>query len=394
MTTDPFEADASDRAGFPVSAGSGLMNLEVPVLSTRQHLDLLVGLITNEWRKTMTMWKSTSTDMGIAPCIDELVVYNPDEDSVIKFRVDQVPEAVRKKVDCLEHMKRIGLGHLDALEEMLKEELDKVSFDDISDESSGSNGTETSIIEMLAELARHRMQIEYAEKKELGLNLTVVFVNASGRVEKVFHTLQPDTDFASFLVLMDDYPTSFDDNVVGVESIWDEKIQNLKSMGYDGHPSLVKIEQLITAHKTTNYDDGPKWMYYKTNGRIYNTKKIEDERVFKKILEILTNPAKKDQRAVMVRVVDQKLMQILGELRCLEIQQEESIHPSNQVTLQRTQDEWSDLQTGGMLASCNDSPYTWDMWFNSISKDLGNGVFWPDTSDGDHEDEEGDPMEL
>ncbi|KAL1874251.1 hypothetical protein Daus18300_003615 [Diaporthe australafricana] len=390
-TTDPSEPGASDDAGHSVPLGPGFESLEVPMFSTRQHLDYLVGLITNAWRKTFIMWKNTPANAGIAPSVDELVIYNPGEDCVISFRVDQIPEAIHKKVDCLLHMQRIGLSHLKALVELLKEEIDKITYPTSSDESSGSSETESSVVDMLAELARHQLQTEYAEKKELGFNLTVVFMNASDHMEKRFHFLHHDTDFTSFLALMDDYPISFDQNVAWAASIWDEKLRSLKSTGYDGHPSLMRIEQLIAAHNATNYDDGPKWMYYKTNERIYNTKEIDDEDVFKKIVEILTNPAKKNQQACMIRVVDQKLIQILGELRCLEIEQKESVHSNEQAASQRTQDELSALQTDGKHISCSDNPCVWDMLFDFISKTLGGGVFRLDTSDD--EEQEGVPME-
>lgn len=148
-TTDPSEPDASDVAGHYVPLGSGSGNLEVPVFSTRQHLDYLVGLITNEWSKTITMWKNTSTNAGIAR-FDELVIYNPGEDCVIKFRVGQIPAAIHKKVDCLVHMQRIGLGHFKALVEMLKEEINEVTFATPSDESAGSSETESGVIDMVS----------------------------------------------------------------------------------------------------------------------------------------------------------------------------------------------------------------------------------------------------
>lgn len=93
-----------------------------------------------------------------------------------------------------------------------------------------------------------------------------------------------------------------------------------------------------------------------------------------------------------MQVVDQKLIQILGELRCLEIQQKESVHPNEQAASQRTQDEWSDLQTDDKHASCSDSPFIWDMLFDFVSKTLGGGVFRLDTSDDEEQD--GVPMEL
>lgn len=114
--------------------------------------------------------------------------------------------------------------------------------------------------------------------------------------------LQHDTDFASFLILMDDYPQEFDLNVVWAASFWDEKLRGLKKKGYDGHPKLMEIEQLIAAHKATNYDDVPKWMLYKTNQRVAYAVPIENEHDFKHVINIVTNPAKDNRLACMIRV--------------------------------------------------------------------------------------------
>lgn len=101
---------------------------------------------------------------------------------------------------------------------------------------------------------------------------------------------------------MEDYPLSYDHNVDWATTMFEHKIRDLKKMGCDGHPSLVKIEQLIAAHNATNYDANPKWMYYTSNERIYNLKVIEDESVFKKIVEIVRDPAKENRLACMIRV--------------------------------------------------------------------------------------------
>ncbi|KAK2604879.1 hypothetical protein N8I77_007772 [Diaporthe amygdali] len=386
MTTKPSKYDTSSSAELSVPLGTDSGNSEVPGLSTRQHLDLLVGMITDEWKKTMRKRKITSNDTGITLDTDELVVYNPEEDCVVTFRVDKMPEAIRQKVDCLERMQHIGLGYLKALVKLLKEELEKVSFVKSSDESTDG----TSFIDMLAQLARHRLEEEYAEQKETGYDLKVVFLDGSGQLKKEYRFLGHDTDFASFLVLMEDYPSSYDHNVDWATTMFEHKIRDLKKMGCDGHPSLVKIEQLIAAHNATNYDANPKWMYYTSNERIYNLKVVEDESVFKKIVDIVRDPVKENRLACMIRVVDKDLIKICGELRALENQQKDGVHPSDQTALQHTQDERSDLRSDGEYASEGDNPVVGDISFDFSVNTLGVGVFWVETSD----DDDGAPTEL
>lgn len=120
--------------------------------------------------------------------------------------------------------------------------------------------------------------------------------------------LQHDTDFASFLVLMDDYPQEFNLNINWAASFWDEKIRELKKKGYDGHPKLVEVEQLIGTHKATNYNDGPKWMFFKTNQRVSYAKTIENEDDFKETVGVVTNPEKNNRLACMVRVCRVRLI--------------------------------------------------------------------------------------
>lgn len=137
--------------------------------------------------------------------------------------------------------------------------------------------------------------------------------------------LQQDTDFASFLARMDDYPQEFNLNVEWATSFWDNKIRELKKKGYDGHPKLVEVEQLIATHKATNYDDGPKWMFFKTNQRIAYAKAIENEHDLTKILEIVTNRAKNNRLACMIRVcrgrpiLSSSLQVCHGPLTCFHI---------------------------------------------------------------------------
>lgn len=126
--TDPTEADANGGAGHSASLD------EAPTFNTRQHLEYLVGLIINEWKKTMVKWHNVSADAATGPAFDELVFYNPDEDSVTKFRIDKVPDAIHSKVDALQHMQRIGLPNLPELMELVKEELSKDPFADDQDE--------------------------------------------------------------------------------------------------------------------------------------------------------------------------------------------------------------------------------------------------------------------
>lgn len=148
----------------------------------------------------------------------------------------------------------------------------------------------------------NRVYAEYVDKKETGFDLTVVFVDKAGNMQLKQCRLQHDTDFASFLGLMDKYPPEFDLNVTWAASFWDEKIRALKEKGYDGHPQLVEIEQHIAAHKARDYDAEPKWMFYKTNQQISYAKSIENEFDFKKVLEVVANPAKNNRLACMVRV--------------------------------------------------------------------------------------------
>lgn len=114
--------------------------------------------------------------------------------------------------------------------------------------------------------------------------------------------LQHDTDFASFLARMDDYPQELNLNVIWAASFWDEKLRELKEKGYGGHPKLAEVEQLIATHKAANYDDGPKWMFFKTNQRVAYAVPIENEHDFNHVINIVTNPAKDNRLACMIRV--------------------------------------------------------------------------------------------
>lgn len=114
--------------------------------------------------------------------------------------------------------------------------------------------------------------------------------------------LQHDTDFASFLARMDDYPQELNLNVIWAASFWDEKLRELKEKGYGGHLKLAEVEQLIATHQATNYDDGPKWMFFKTNQRVAYAVPIENENDFNHVINIVTNPAKDNRLACMIRV--------------------------------------------------------------------------------------------
>lgn len=113
--------------------------------------------------------------------------------------------------------------------------------------------------------------------------------------------LQHDTDFASFLARMDDYPQELNLNIIWAASFWDEKLRELKKK-YDGNPKLAAVEQLIATQKATNYDDGPKWMFFKTNQRVAYAVPIENEHDFNHVINIVTNPAKDNRLACMIRV--------------------------------------------------------------------------------------------
>lgn len=141
-TTDSAEADARDGAGHSASVN------EVPTFTTRQHLEYLVELIINEWKKTMVKWNKVSGDAVTMAQLDELAFYNPNEKSFIKFRVHKVPDAIHHKVDALEHMQRIGLPHLPALVEMVQEELAQDPFANDLDENG--DGDETSFTGMVS----------------------------------------------------------------------------------------------------------------------------------------------------------------------------------------------------------------------------------------------------
>ena len=127
--TDPTELDANGGAGHSASVG------EAPVFTIGEHLEYLVGLITEEWKKTMVKWHNVSANPVTVPKFDEMSYYNPDDDSDIKFQVGKVPEAIHHKVDNLQHMQRIGLPHLPALVELAKEELEKSPFPTVLDEN-------------------------------------------------------------------------------------------------------------------------------------------------------------------------------------------------------------------------------------------------------------------
>lgn len=140
--TDPSEADARDGAGHPASVD------EAPTFTTRQHLEYLVGLIVDGWKKTMVKLNNVSGDAVTMTQFDELAFFNPNEKSLVKFRVGKVPDAIHHKVDALKHMQRIGLPHLPALVELVKEELAKDSLANDSDESG--DGDETSFTGMVS----------------------------------------------------------------------------------------------------------------------------------------------------------------------------------------------------------------------------------------------------
>lgn len=110
-------------------------------MTTPQHLDYLVGLIITEWKKTMVKRHNASDDAAHWDIFNELSFPIDDEDSVIKFRIDMIPEAIPRKVEALHQMQRIGLPHLPALVKLAKQELAKSPFAMDSDESS--DGKET-----------------------------------------------------------------------------------------------------------------------------------------------------------------------------------------------------------------------------------------------------------
>lgn len=140
------------------------------------------------------------------------------------------------------------------------------------------------------------------ETEKTGFHLPVVFMDQDGLMRMKSCRLQHDTDFWSFLELMDNYPQEYDLNVEAATPPWDQALQELKEMGYGGDPKLGEIEQRIASFKATNYYKVHKWVFYKTNRRISYAKPIEGERDVKMILEILANPPKDNKLACMVRV--------------------------------------------------------------------------------------------
>ncbi|KAG6364894.1 hypothetical protein INS49_006498 [Diaporthe citri] len=384
--TNPTEADANGGAAHSTSLD------EAPTLNTRQHLEYLVGLIINEWKKTMVKWHNASADAVTASAFHELVFYNPDEDSVIKFRVDKVPDAIHHKVDALQHMQRVGLPRLPALIELVREELAKDPFAD--DPYEDGDSKETSFTGMLIELAKNRIFMEYVkftenvEKKETTFNLKVVFVDKSGNMRLKQCCLQHDTDFASFLVLMDNYPQEFNLNTVWAASFWVDKLRDLKKKGYDGHPKLVEIEQLIVTQKATNYNDVPKWMFYKTNQRVAYAVPIENEHDFKHVINIVTNPAKDNRLACMIRAVDKDLIYISDELKFFEKNLQESGSPSNQAGSQHTGGDPGNQQPNDERAPGIDSFTIDDCSFDLLARTLGVGFNWAFLSDDDDEEED------
>lgn len=143
---DPAETDEIGGAVHSVSVD------EAPTFTTRHHLEYLVGLIIDEWKKTIVKWHNASDDAATATCFDEVAFYNPDEESMISFCVDKVPEAIHRKVDALQHMRRIGLPDLQALVELVKEELAKDLF--ATDSAESGDGDEISFTGLVSPQSR------------------------------------------------------------------------------------------------------------------------------------------------------------------------------------------------------------------------------------------------
>lgn len=256
----------------------------------------------------------------------------------------------------------------------------------------------------------NRIYAEHVEKQETGFNLTVVFVDNAGNMRLKQRCLQHDTDFASFLSLMDKYPQEFDLNVTWAASFWDDKIQALKMKGYGGHPKLVEIEQHIAAHKARDYDAEPKWMFYKTNQRIVYAKSIENESDYKNILEIVANPSKNNLLACMVRVcrvrfilvsslkvckipltylpqaVDRDLVLICDELKFFELRLQDGVPENDLANPTHDQGSQSDQQYNDERAPGIDSFTTYDRPFDFLARALGVGfnfAFLSDENEGE-----------
>jgi hypothetical protein len=243
--------------------------------------------------------------------------------------------------------------------------------------------------------------------------LAAVFVDKSGNMQLKQCHLQHDIDLASFLALMDKYPQEFDLNVTWAASFWDGKIQDLKGKGYDGHPKLVEIEQLIAAHKSRDYEAVPKWMFYKTNQQVAYAKPIENEHDLKKILEIVSNPTKNNRLACMVRVcrvrlilvsslkgyralltcfhsqaVDKDLILISDELKFFEAKLGDSVAPSDPTVSPHAQGDRSDQQPNDKRAPGIDSFTADNCSFDSLARPLGVGFNFAFLRCGDDDEEE------
>lgn len=130
----------------------------------------------------------------------------------------------------------------------------------------------------------------------------VIFMDQSGAMRLKPCLFQHDTDFASFLELMESCPQGHDQYAKSATSSWDKAVQQLKEKGYGGNPKLGEIEQQIASFKATNYSAVPKWVFYKTNRRISSAKPVKDDGDVKRFLEILANPPKDNQLDPIVRL--------------------------------------------------------------------------------------------
>ncbi|KAG8165800.1 hypothetical protein KVR01_004352 [Diaporthe batatas] len=310
---DPSPSGAKTHWGDPGGLDTA------PVFTTHEHLDYLVELIAQEWRKTMVKHINASAGTAniFAPAFNTLAHFDPEEDTVTKVDTSKVPQVVITKVDDLRQMNRIGLPHLTNLMNLAEEDLEKYGVSELiaSEEVEGGNDKAAIFADMLIELARNRILEEICATKEpekTVFDLKVLFIDGSGVSQTMLCQLQHDTDFASFLELMDGYPQEYDAPVERIVSGWQTAVQQLKDRGYGGDPELGLIEQHITTFKAKNHYAAPKWVFYKTNGCVSYAKTIEGEQDIKTILEIL---AKTDnQFFFMIRAVDYNIASISAEI--------------------------------------------------------------------------------
>lgn len=121
---DPSPSGANTHRGDPGDLDTA------PRLSTREQLDDMVDLLTDEWRKTKVKHNNASNCSAeiLAPSFDELQDFDFEEDTITKVRISTVPQLVTSKVNNLREWDRIGHPYLTDLISLVKEGLAKYPF--------------------------------------------------------------------------------------------------------------------------------------------------------------------------------------------------------------------------------------------------------------------------